>query len=298
MTELPDHAVHDPIDAIDLSDLLPNDFQAFVLTHQVTLTRYAFQHLGSVQDAERAVADVLVALFRQWDKLLRSEAPPTGLAFRLLAEHLDARPAPRVPAQRDPAPEPPEKATDTTCPGFVEFAYTERPELIRYAQRRLGSLHDAEDIVSDVMLKMYKRWNTLVDHISPPRALAFRMLQGKIVDWRRRHHHRTEIHVDFTDPDAPDVASAGHDLGDPAGFVPERAFLEGAIAAMPPKRAACARLHLVMQIPIPDVAAYLGVTVSTVRSHVHIARRQLVMVLDGTVPLDPTRTRPPQGMTA
>ncbi|MFJ8746680.1 RNA polymerase sigma factor [Embleya sp. NPDC127516] len=295
---VPDRALDDPI---DLTDLLPNDFIAFVQTHQVTMTRYAYQHLGSLEDAEGAVADVMVTLFEQWDDLLRNPAPPIRLAFHLLTRRIENHPAPPVPTPRPADLRPSDPFANPERPDFAEFARAQQPALTRYARQRLRSSHDADDVVSEAMLSLYTRWNSL-DHTNPPRALAFRVLQGKIVDWRRRRYIRSEVYVDYTAPDAPDVEAIGHALGDPAAFVPERTTLEdivvGAIAAMPSKRAACARLHLVMQIPVPDVADYLGVTISTVRSHVHTARRQLAAVLDASVALDSARPLPPRGMTA
>ena len=44
---------------VDLVDLLRNDFVAFCHSHQLTLTRFAYDHLGSRAEAEDIVADVL-----------------------------------------------------------------------------------------------------------------------------------------------------------------------------------------------------------------------------------------------
>ncbi|MGW1994489.1 RNA polymerase sigma factor [Embleya sp. NPDC001921] len=286
---------------IDLTDLLRNDYHAFAQTHLPTLTRLAYRSLGSVDDAVRAVEDVMVVVDRRWDELLRAPGPPVDTVVKLLMEHLDDHAARCARVRHAMAPhrnadEGPRLPVELPwADEFVDFARAYRPTLTSLARRRLGSLRqDAEDVVSEVMLAMCVRWNLLVQHPSPPQALAYRMLKDKAVDWQRRAVHRREISVDFTVFPTPAGTRA---LGDPATFVPDLHGVHRAISLMPPKRAACAWLHLVMQIPPAEVADYLGITISTVRSHVHAARRELTAAQYGTVPYDPVRPNPPEGKT-
>ncbi|MGC0419034.1 sigma-70 family RNA polymerase sigma factor [Embleya sp. AB8] len=292
------------IRAIDLTRYLPDDYHTFARTHLPTLTRLAYRSLGSVADAVQAVEDVMVVVDRDWAELLRAPGPPIDAVVKLLMEHLDDHAAQCARVRHAVAPH--RNADDGPrlpvelpwADEFVEFARAYRPTLTSLARRRLGPLRqDAEDVVSEVMLAMCVRWNLLVQHPSPPQALAYRMLKHKAVDWQRRAVHRREISVDFTAPSAPEVVSARAASADPATFVPELHTVHRAISLMPPKRGACAWLHLVMQVPPAEVAAYLGITISTVRSHVHAARRELAAAQRGTVPYDPVRPHPPEGKT-
>ncbi|MFE3205272.1 sigma factor [Embleya sp. NPDC059237] len=265
---------------VDLVDLLRNDFVAFCHSHQLTLTRFAYDHLGSRPEAEDIVADVLLALFQRWDDVLREPAPPVKRAFRMLTDALEDRRLRRdlvrdTVDRRRPAPGGP--VIDAPA-DFVRFCREHQQTLIDHAWKSLGCAHDADEAVADVLLALSRRWAEIVRHPSPPLALAFGILRRRVVDIRRRRGRTPEVLFDFTAPGAPDVASTGN--GDPAAVVPHLDILDRTIAAMPVKRATCARLHLVMQLPLQDVADYLGVTISTVRSHVHAARKQLATALE------------------
>ncbi|MFI1379370.1 sigma-70 family RNA polymerase sigma factor [Embleya sp. NPDC020886] len=264
---------------VDLVDLLPNDFVAFCHSHQATLTRFAYDHLGSRPEAEDLVADVLLTLYQCWDDVLREPAPPVKRAFRMLTDALEdrrlrrdlvrdgldrLRPAPGGPVLDAPA-------------DFVRFYREHQQALTDHAWKHLGCPHDADEAVADVLLALSRRWSEIVRHPGPPLALAYEILRRRVVDIRRRRGRSPEVPIDFTAPGAPDVASTT--ASDPAALVPHLDTLDRTIAAMPAKRATCARLHLVMQLPLQDVADYLGVTISTVRSHVHAARKQLANAL-------------------
>jgi RNA polymerase sigma-70 factor (ECF subfamily) len=56
--------------------------------------------------------------------------------------------------------------------------------------------------------------------------------------------------------------------------------LYGAIAALPERQYDVMVLRYVLRAPDEDVAAYLGIELSTVRSHVRHARRRLARMLD------------------
>ncbi|MEU0936779.1 RNA polymerase sigma factor [Embleya sp. NPDC005971] len=301
----PDHARPDPDGSldVDLTDLLRNDYHAFARTHLPILTRLAYRFLESVDDAVQAVEDVMVVVDRRWDELLRSPGPPVDAVVKLLMEHLDDHAARCARVRHAMAPhrnadEGPRLPVELPwADEFVDFARAYRPTLTSLARRRLGSLHqDAEDVVSEVMLAMCVRWNLLVQHPSPPQALAYRMLKGKAVDWQRRAVHRREVSVDFTAPSAPTGARVDT-AGDPATFVPDLHTVHRAISLMPRKRGVCAWLHLVVGVPTAEVADYLGITISTVRSHIHAARRELTAAQHGTIPYDPVRPNPPEGKT-
>ncbi|MYW05873.1 sigma-70 family RNA polymerase sigma factor, partial [Streptomyces sp. SID3343] len=278
---------------VDLVDLLRNDFVAFCQSHQLTLTRFAFDHLGALPEAEHIVDGVLLALFQGWDDVLRESSPPIKRALRMLTDALEER---RLrsdlhgPDERwHAAPGGPVR----DAPGdFVRFCRDHQQALTNHAWKHLDSAQDAEEAVADVLLVLSRGWNEIVRHASPPRALAYKILRRRIVDIRRRRGRAPEILTDFTAPGAPDIAAAT--TADPGVLVPQLDVLDRTIAAMPARRATCARLHLVMQLPLQDVADYLGVTISTVRSHVHAARKQLATALDHHPShLDPTRRAVP-----
>jgi len=280
-------------DGVDLMALLPDAFAAFWHTHQTPLTCYALRHLDSISAAEAAVGGVMVDVHARWDALASGAETPARAAFRLLSERLDDHEAriararhaiaPHLPASRRPGLR---TAASAWAHTFTEFAHEVRPALTRLARRRLGDLHaEADEVVVEVMLVLARRWDLFEVH--PDRRVALLKILDTKVDERcaRGTGPRPGPAADHTaGPAAPACPGSSDDV------------VADTIALMPPRRGACAWLHLVMDLPMSDVAEYLGVTVLTVRAHVRRARRDLTAALHACARADgPAGPHPEQG---
>ncbi|MFE3206073.1 hypothetical protein [Embleya sp. NPDC059237] len=280
---------------IDPTRALPDDFSIFLHRHMLCLTQFAFRYVDTREEAEQAVSRVMVEVSQRWHELAESAKQ---FVFRRLLEILEDRAGGRARARRAIAPHRPEHGRPNVparpwADAFVGFSRAHRPALVRYASRHPGVVdRNSEDVVTEVLLAMYMRWDLIAEHRSPPQVLAYRILQ-RMADSRQRGRRGSVdgVAVDSTGPRRPSDSIQG----DPCRSGSERDLLTRAFDLLPPERGACAWFGLVMRVPPADIAAYLGVTISTVRSHLHFARRELTAILEGTVPLDPVRPRPPQG---
>lgn len=171
---------------------------------------------------------------------------------------------------------------------FVGFWVLHQGNWLRYAVDRLGSRPDAEDVLHETMIALYGRWESVLRHSSPPEALAFTVLRGKVIDKQRQRCRSREVLTDFTASDALHGVDLASSAGDPGETVPSDADLSAALARMPERRQTCAVLCLVLGLTAREAAGYLGITVSAVRSHIHEARKDLAADL-----LYPLESPPP-----
>ncbi|MEU8140229.1 RNA polymerase sigma factor [Streptodolium elevatio] len=152
---------------------------------------------------------------------------------------------------------------------FRAFHELFRVEMVKYTFGCVGSLADAEEIVDDAMDRLRENWQTGVLRADSPRRYAYRVLQNRITDHWRRPRVRRELPTDFSDPDhAPVVV---HHDPDAAVMVD----LWRAIRELPPRQRDSLVLRSLMGMEVADIADRLGITVSTVRGHLHEARKKL-----------------------
>ncbi|MGW0664592.1 RNA polymerase sigma factor [Streptodolium elevatio] len=173
---------------------------------------------------------------------------------------------------------------------FRAFHELYRVELLRYALSRTGQRADAEEAVDAALVRLFQIWGRVLRH-EQPLALVYQVLNGTIVDGRRRA--RRTVATDFAAPGAPDPPDPG---GDVADHVAAFADLDHALDRLPTRQQECARLHFLIGLDAAEVAVRLGITASAVRSHLHLARKQLAEAL-GLDDTDPPRT-PARARTA
>lgn len=148
---------------------------------------------------------------------------------------------------------------------FVLFHDRHRVNFLKYAELRGLSQHDAEDVVSDAFTTLYKRRSVLRAARCKP-AFAFKVLKDSLSDFRRRRARRPEPIAECADePHAPD---------DVAGLVAMLDF-QRQLATLPEKQAECLALYVLLGQDTGDIARYLGISGSAVRSHISHARRRL-----------------------
>jgi RNA polymerase sigma-70 factor (ECF subfamily) len=121
----------------------------------------------------------------------------------------------------------------------------------------------ARDAVQDAMIRAWRNLPALRD---PDRFDAWlqRLLANACLDLVRRRRRRV-IEVELLpidiDRSTQDVASA----------LADRQLLEGALASLSPAHRAVVALHYLLGMPLPDVAASLGIPIGTAKSRLHYA---------------------------
>ena len=154
---------------------------------------------------------------------------------------------------------------DTTA-NSIEARLYERfgDDLIRFATSLVGA-SDAQDVVSRAMVKLIA--NRALRDASNPQALLFRTAFNEAKSMqrsafrRRRRERSTARSVLVVDPDLrPEVVHA--------------------VLGLSPQQRACIWLTFWADLPVREVAEYLGVSEGTVKQHLSRARARLKEVID------------------
>lgn len=173
---------------------------------------------------------------------------------------------------------------DGTHIGPRSFSEMIRPHLermYRLAYRLTGSQHDAQDLVQDVLLKLYPKYEELleVDALVPWIA---KVTYRQFVDNRRRYKVR-HLHIvpdadEAGNPDlAPAIQASTEDLAE-AEFNIRR--LEDAVAMLSEEHRLIITLHDVEGYTISEIAEITGLPMGTLKSRRQRARERLQKLLE------------------
>jgi RNA polymerase sigma-70 factor (sigma-E family) len=136
---------------------------------------------------------------------------------------------------------------------FDDFVVSAASGLLRIAVALTGERGAAEDLLQDVLERMYVAWPRIED----PLAYARRSLANASANrWRRRSRQPEESAADL-----PEQAVA-----DPAAAHGERDEVRRAIAGLPQRQRAVIVLRFLADLSEADTAKALGCTAGTVKS--------------------------------
>jgi RNA polymerase sigma-70 factor, ECF subfamily len=181
-----------------------------------------------------------------------------------------------------------------TTMDFVAATEVYRPELLAHCYRLTGSLHDAEDLVQDTMLRAWRSADAYDPSRASLRTWLYRIATNVCLTALASHHRRSlpaglsgastvtdvgklEAREDVLwlepFPDALRPAS------DPAAIIESRdsirlAFI-AALQYLPPRQRAVLILRDVLAMPAAETAELLEITVASVNSALQRARGHL-----------------------
>lgn len=144
---------------------------------------------------------------------------------------------------------------------------------------RLGSTHDADDVLHDAFVRMLHGYARA--DIRNPLAMLARIAMNIVRDGARRNATRTAMLSREVEPPCT-VAPPP----DPETGLAERqnlASLRDAIDSLPPRCREVFLLHRVEGLPQAEVARLLGITRSGVEKHLMRANAQLRLDLSATI---------------
>jgi RNA polymerase sigma-70 factor (ECF subfamily) len=126
-------------------------------------------------------------------------------------------------------------------------------------------LRDGELARDAVQETMIRAWRDLPGLRDPDRFDAWlqRLLANACLDLVRRRKRRV-IEVELTPIDAPSTVDIATGLAD-------RQLLDQALAGLAPGHRAVVALHYLLGMPLPEVAASLGIPIGTAKSRLHYA---------------------------
>ncbi|BCB73832.1 hypothetical protein Pflav_002420 [Phytohabitans flavus] len=84
---------------------------------------------------------------------------------------------------------------------FDEFVTARGPALLRFGYLMCGDRHLAEDILQEVLAKVYRRWGRIA-RAEPPEAYVRRAILHQYLSWRRRRASTEAIVAEV--PEHPD----------------------------------------------------------------------------------------------
>lgn len=145
-------------------------------------------------------------------------------------------------------------------------------DLVRAAYRLLGNRADAQDAVQEGCIKVMRKWATVGTLPTAQQQKAYLrtvVLREGLQILRQPYRRRESLGADQTES----TDEAGQEAGQEAAE--HLRLVWKAIAELPEGRQQDAMVMFAAGYEYPEIAAALGVDVSTVRSHISNARRHL-----------------------
>ena len=139
---------------------------------------------------------------------------------------------------------------------FVSFMTDEQRPLLRLAAALSGDAVTADDIVADVLGRVYEQWGRIsaLDRVD---AYVRRMVVNEFLS-RKRRQRRIVLTAEW---DEQAVVGSDH-----AGDYIEQQSMKSRIARLPRRQRAALVLRYYEELPDAEIAAALDCAVSTVRS--------------------------------
>jgi RNA polymerase sigma-70 factor, ECF subfamily len=174
--------------------------------------------------------------------------------------------------------------------GFDQAVAPFRRELLVHCYRMLGSVHDAEDVVQETLLRAWRAADRYDPERASMRTWLYRIATNACLTALESRASRplpSSVGPAFDDPDAPfdrhpEVPWLTPFPADPEAAAVERSRLRLALVAalqlLPAKQRAALILREALDVPAAEVAVSLGMTTAAVNSALQRARARLAEV--------------------
>lgn len=152
--------------------------------------------------------------------------------------------------------------------GFDAFYRAHHPRVVAMAYALVGDLGEAQDLAQEAFCRLWRRWDAVAPHEQP--AAWTRQVVVNLARSRWRHLRVVRAHL------------RRERLTDVPELDPDHVAVVAAIRRLPAVQRRAVVLHYVVDLPVAEVAAEMGVPVGTVKAWLHRARRALNVLLADT----------------
>jgi RNA polymerase sigma-70 factor, ECF subfamily len=164
---------------------------------------------------------------------------------------------------------------------FDDFFYKQRRSLLAHAYVLTGNADDAQDLVQEVLLRVWQKWDE-VSKLDSPAAWSRTVLNNLVIGrWRRArvemlHSLRTSPMGELAEYPAPDAAAMD---------------LARELRRLPHKERTALLLYHVVGLRVSEVASEMGAPEATIRSWLTRGRLSLAKALQISTEDDGQSTR-------
>lgn len=148
------------------------------------------------------------------------------------------------------------------------------PDLLRFAYRLTHSQADAEDLLQDVLVKLYPRQDD-IEALETPRSWLKRVLYNRFIDDRRRFARRRLVDVSEAELPGKSITTLPDEAATPAARIETEEALRRALDQLSDEQRSIVLLHDAEGYKLTEIEAATGIPVGTVKSRLHRARARL-----------------------
>lgn len=161
-----------------------------------------------------------------------------------------------------------------TSQEFEHIARMLRPQMMRVAWDFFRQTEEAEDVVQEVLMRLWLRTKDRQTESEDLAAVAIRATKNQCVsNWRKQKLRQAET-ID------EDCCPIGDERADKALLTEEeRAFIDNAIGRLPRSEQRMMRMKQKTDLSSDEIAAITGIPVRSVRTIIASARRNLLKIM-------------------
>lgn len=156
-------------------------------------------------------------------------------------------------------------------PAFDEFYGATRRRVVAFLYSVGGDLPDAHDAAQEAYARAWQRWRTVGDYADPEawvRTVGYRLLINR---WRKARNRLVAYRR----------LGPGEPLDPPSE---DTLALVSAMRQLPAEQRYAIALHHLLDLPVSEVAAQTGASVSAVKARLARGRRTLSELLGSSLP--------------
>jgi len=148
-------------------------------------------------------------------------------------------------------------------------------DLYRYAYRLTRSREDAEDVVQDLLVRLYEK-QVAIDNLDNPKTWLLKVLYRQFIDWQRKNQ-RTPTRLN--DENADDIidTTANEQLNPEQALQQDQTHkhLSHVLAQLNEEHRILIMLHDVEGFTLQEIHEAVDVPLGTLKSRLHRGRQQL-----------------------